>query len=204
MSSFTVSKRITRRQADSLAGATETNAYNNSVGDDKAEREKCYTAPLTRSRALNKTLLSTSNQLFVYPFLVEEEILQSVSSQLTELRGDCLGVAGATQSASELCDFDDGDEDGNKEEDQVKDTSTRSRYLTIYETDRAKLQPGQFLNDTLVDFWMSWYDYCCSLCFNPTQMTLTGHMCLLTYRKGFLETNLIEIRTMYISFHLIS
>jgi Ulp1 family protease len=34
--------------------------------------------------------------------------------------------------------------------------SLRSHYLTIRENEMAKLEPGQLLNDTLVDFWMSW------------------------------------------------
>jgi Ulp1 family protease len=69
-----------------------------------------------------------------------------------------LGVAETPVAES---DTDDPD-DANAEENEVdrnpdsSDTSSRTHYLTIREDDRERLQPGQFLNDTLVDFWMSW------------------------------------------------
>jgi Ulp1 family protease len=126
------------------------------IKDDKAERAKRYSAPRTRARGTNKTISSENKLLVVYPFKVEEEVLRSISSQLTELSGDRLGVSDAAESASEIDDIDEGNEDGNEEEGQPRDTSTRTHYLTIREDDKERLQPGQFLNDTLVDFWMSW------------------------------------------------
>jgi hypothetical protein len=36
----------------------------------------------------------------------------------------------------------------------------RTHFLTILETDYDRLQPGEFLNDTLVDFWFQWYVMC--------------------------------------------
>eukprot|EP00804_Cyclotella_cryptica_P023147 CCRYP_000358-RA/>CCRYP_000358-RA protein AED:0.01 eAED:0.01 QI:1097/1/1/1/0.75/0.66/9/214/1028 len=126
------------------------------VNDDKVEREKRHSIPRTRSRGTNKALSSENKLLVVYPFKVEEEILQSISSKLTELSGHRLGVAEATESASETDDLDEGNDDGNEQEGQARDTSTRTHYLTIREDDKERLQPGQFLNDTLVDFWMSW------------------------------------------------
>lgn len=124
------------------------------VKDDKAERAKRYSAPRTRSRGTNRTLSSENKLLVVYPFKVEEEILRSISSRLTELSGDRLGVS--DESAPEIDDLDQGNEDGHVGDGQPRDTSTRTHYLTIREDDRERLQPGQFLNDTLVDFWMSW------------------------------------------------
>jgi Ulp1 family protease len=125
--------------------------------DNKAERAKRRSGP--RSRGRNTTLTSSENKLLVvYPFKVEEEKLQEISSKLTELSGDRLGVAETPVAES---DTDDPD-DANAEENEVdrnpdsSDTSSRTHYLTIREDDRERLQPGQFLNDTLVDFWMSW------------------------------------------------
>ena len=35
-------------------------------------------------------------------------------------------------------------------------TSERSHFLTIREEDMDRLEHGEYLNDTLVDFWMQW------------------------------------------------
>ena len=37
-----------------------------------------------------------------------------------------------------------------------KQIQERSHYLTIRNEDFARLEPGEFLNDTLIDFWMQW------------------------------------------------
>lgn len=31
-----------------------------------------------------------------------------------------------------------------------------AHYLTVHESDRGRLEQGEFLNDTIIDFWMSW------------------------------------------------
>ena len=47
---------------------------------------------------------------------------------------------------------------------QQEATTGRAHILTITGEDRDRLEPGEFLNDTLVDFWMRWYACNCSLC----------------------------------------
>jgi hypothetical protein len=39
------------------------------------------------------------------------------------------------------------------------ETKTRGRahFLTVRVEDYERLEPGEFLNDTLIDFWMQWY-----------------------------------------------
>jgi Ulp1 family protease len=37
----------------------------------------------------------------------------------------------------------------------------RAHFLTITREDRDRLEPGEFLSDTLVDFWMRWYVCTC-------------------------------------------
>jgi len=39
---------------------------------------------------------------------------------------------------------------------QVEASTGRAHILTITVEDRDKLNPGEFLNDTLIDFWMRW------------------------------------------------
>ena len=47
-----------------------------------------------------------------------------------------------------------GDEDDYKESSTL--SSSRTHYLTIRGDDFDRLDHGEFLNDTLVDFWMTW------------------------------------------------
>lgn len=42
---------------------------------------------------------------------------------------------------------------------QKEATTGRAHILTITGEDRDRLEPGEFLNDTLVDFWMRWYAF---------------------------------------------
>ena len=99
---------------------------------------------------------SKNKLLLVYPFKVDEEKLQEISSNLTELGGNCLGVAETFVEAEES---DNEAEDGNEadRDPALSNTSSRMHYVTIREDDMKRLSPGQFLNDALVDFWMSWY-----------------------------------------------
>ncbi len=90
------------------------------VKDDERERKR---------RLSTKT--STSNKvLVVYPFKIEEEILNAIPAELRALSDVIFSM-------------------------QESGTSKRDHYLTITESDKSRLEPGQFLNDTLVDFWMS-------------------------------------------------
>jgi Ulp1 family protease len=45
----------------------------------------------------------------------------------------------------------------NAKANSSKKTKSRAHSLTICEEDNERLQPGEFLNDTLIDFWMQWY-----------------------------------------------
>jgi hypothetical protein len=39
---------------------------------------------------------------------------------------------------------------------QQEATTGRAHFLSITGEDRDRLEPGEFLNDTLVEFWMRW------------------------------------------------
>ena len=128
------------------------------VNDDKAE--KAMRRKIQTRRGKNKPLSDSENKLLVvYPFEVEEEKLKAISSDLTELNGNRLGVdeVEAEEYDTDVTE-DDNQEDGADESNNNVENapSTRSHYLTIREDDKDRLEPGQFLNDTLVDFWMSW------------------------------------------------
>jgi Ulp1 family protease len=105
----------------------------------------------------NKKLPST---LFMYPFPfeVKEEKLQEISSELTELGG--YGFTDPEPTAGS--ETNSRDETESKEECVAANLdssiiSSRKHYVKIDEDDRKRLEPGRYCNDSIVDFWMSWY-----------------------------------------------
>ena len=102
----------------------------------------------TRSGVNKKKDEADNKLLLVYPFDFDEEELSKAASGLKELGGDLLGLDRTEVSAQ-------GQVDGDQVAEEMK-KSTRTHYVTIREDDKERLCPGQFLNDTLVDFWMRW------------------------------------------------
>ena len=100
--------------------------------------EEAKILPSDLSKYTQALLDDSRKVLLVYPFPVDEAFLTEAASGLTELGGDLLGVEGAQENGVA----------------QFLDEETE--YITIRQSDRDRLRPGQFLNDTLVDFWMCW------------------------------------------------
>jgi len=81
----------------------------------------------------------------VYPFDIDEEMLSEASRGLLELGGNMLGVQPIL-------------DDQPDEDDVTVGTRLppRTHNVIIRDEEYGRLSPGQFLNDTLVDFWMQW------------------------------------------------
>jgi Ulp1 family protease len=133
------------------------------VQDDKAEKAKRRKAPSRTRKGKNKLSNAENKLLVVYPFEVAEEKLRNISSRFKELSGDRLGVAETVPYESTTEDEGEDAAQRNASDDEEDENtqvghygSSRSHYLTIREDEMERLEPGQFLNDTLVDFWMSW------------------------------------------------
>lgn len=128
------------------------------VEDDKAEKAKRRSGPRTRSKGKSKVLSDSENKLLVvYPFQTDEEQLQRISSELKELGGDRLGVDEVTDvemedALGEEAAVEEGGENNRAE----TGSSSWTHHISIREDDKERLEPGQFLNDAIVDFWMSW------------------------------------------------
>ena len=52
--------------------------------------------------------------------------------------------------------IEEDEESRNKLPSDVDSKTQYAHYLTIHESDVGRLEQGQFLNDTIIDFWMSW------------------------------------------------
>jgi hypothetical protein len=129
------------------------------VEDDEAEKAKRRSGPRTRPKGKSKMLSDSENKLLVvYPFKVDEDQLQHISSELNELGGDQLGVDEVVTDA-EMLDAPEEDsevEEGGENNPAETGRSSRTHHISIREDDKERLEPGQFLNDAIVDFWMSW------------------------------------------------
>ena len=83
-----------------------------------------------KERGACQPRLQSRKVLVVYPFKIEEEILNAIPAELRALSD----VIFSTQESG---------------------TSKRDHYLAITESDNSRLEPGQFLIVTLIKFWMS-------------------------------------------------
>jgi len=96
--------------------------------DDEVKRERCHST---------KHISSSTNGIVKNPFHFEEQILQTISSQLTELHDNRVGFANVSK---------------NSDRSEVISHVRHGPFLSILESDRSRLEPGQFLNDTLIEF----------------------------------------------------
>ena len=93
--------------------------------------------------------------LLVYPFKVDEAILMEAAAGLKELGGDSLGVQTPHISGEQPTLAASLDQDIKGDITNIKG-SLRAHYTVICQDDKERLCPGQFLNDSLFDFWMLW------------------------------------------------
>ena len=114
----------------------------------------------------------------VFPFDAEEEIFEDACKNLQELGGKvpvdsedglkweapvlrkghdedsflASHSAAAAASASE----DDGEGGFSSTSSAPSKASTRTHFMTIRQDEMERLEQGEFLNDTLIDFFMRW------------------------------------------------
>lgn len=107
------------------------------------------------SQANNKKKGTTSEKpRLVFPFNADEEEFCRAASGLDELklaRESTSAESGMPSIQPQDSDLVEPQHDNEK----VKGSS-RTHYITIREDDVERLEPGEFLNDALVDFWMRW------------------------------------------------
>jgi len=115
--------------------------------DHQKERAGRMLRRITCSGGSKKKKDSENKLLVVYPFGVDEAVLSEAASGLKELGGDSLGVEVVNNDTNQPAGVDM--QDINNDGDNTSD-------LTIKNEDIERLCPGQFLNDTLVDFFMRW------------------------------------------------
>jgi Ulp1 family protease len=109
--------------------------------------------------------------LLVYPFDGDDELIEKSAKGLNEAStGDSYNADSSPEKAVvEAMEIDNADlevsdegkasigrSDKGEAEPETK-TRGRAHFLTVRVEDYDRLEPGEFLNDTLIDFWMQWY-----------------------------------------------
>ena len=127
----------------------------------RVTRSSTRSARLKSDREENKTIL-------VYPFDAEEDVFDNACKDLTEIGGKIItgrDAVGKNIWSDALSDMDSipsskassSDEDGATSTAATSTVSSgRTHYLTIRNDDMDRLEDGEFLNDTLIDFFMRW------------------------------------------------
>jgi hypothetical protein len=106
--------------------------------------------PKNRGRATKRNAFldgrPSDYALLVYPFAGDPAEIEKAADGLTEAAGTLTAGAGTISPAPS-----DDKEDGEGK------SRHRAHFVTITVEDYDRLEPGEWLNDSLVDLWMQWY-----------------------------------------------
>jgi hypothetical protein len=179
------------------------------IEKDDEERRKSLGSPRKqrRPRKGKASGLTDNPVLLVFPFGHDEERIDSAAEGLNEafrvlqrlddegvvVDGDRkvenTAVAGLDPSGSESepAEQTDIETDANEvvqaeNQQEPMKGSARAHFLTIRQEDFDRLEPGEFLNDTLIDFWMQWYVGCFRLYFPLYRCWDDAHYFSLIFR----------------------
>jgi hypothetical protein len=97
--------------------------------------------------------------LLVYPFAGDKKMIEKAAKNLGEANANSMleqesevDETATTHSVSPV----PGTSDDSSDARQAIKTRNRAHYLTVRVEDYERLDPGEWLNDTLIDFWMQW------------------------------------------------
>ena len=165
---FTEESRLDRDQAKKYTSAL--------IEDDLKDKQKRASMPGKRktrssSRAAKAKSESDDNKIhLVYPFDAEEDFLDNACKDLTELGGMLPVVEdgrfhwtkpansenSSSDSSSSVSASASASGDNAEGTSATSKATARTHYLTIRQDEMERLEPGEFLNDTLIDFFMRW------------------------------------------------
>jgi hypothetical protein len=97
--------------------------------------------------------------LLVYPFAGDKKMIEKAANNLDEAKANPMleqesevDETATTHSVSRV----PGTSDNSSDARQAIKTRNRAHYLTVRVEDYERLDPGEWLNDPLIDFWMEW------------------------------------------------
>ena len=168
------------RSANSIAGkasgaaaataTTETNENNQRGTRSNSKKETAKTKP----KASFLDGKDPDTVLFVYPFAGNPQEIEAAAVGLNEASGGSMLLLDEEQAQGQQQQASTKGEDDNKKLPGGENSSStgtapaaaavavaapsrRAHYVTIRLDDYDRLDPGEWLNDSLVDLWMQWY-----------------------------------------------
>jgi hypothetical protein len=126
----------------------EVDSRRKSVGSPQSTRSKSKTKRGTKSSD------KPNDVLVVFPFGAKEEVIDAAGESLHEAS---IGCSWNMEDGILSCTAEPDSDEHDESNDETENTSSRAHYLTVRHEDRDRLEVGEFLNDTLIDFWMQWY-----------------------------------------------
>lgn len=116
-------------------------------GLDKDEKDSYITAfqAKTRKKAVTPSKYKEHDTVLVFPFQAHEAELNSAAKDLIEASGK-LSADGDSMFAR----------NPTSESNPAENPMAKVHTVTIHGEDYDRLVPCEFLNDTLIDFWISW------------------------------------------------
>ena len=141
----------------------------------RSTRRSCRRGLLSTVSKRKKEFLGSrrgDDVLLVYPFAADAKLIEDAAKNLNEAEFHSLSnppknhidvdaACHSSSSAAKIQEVDKsclGDMTAAKDEQKplVNKVKQRAHYLTIRADDYDRLDSGEFLNDTLIDFWMQW------------------------------------------------
>jgi hypothetical protein len=101
-----------------------------------------------------------TDTLLVYPFAGDPEDMENAARGLNEPNGRCFDTDPMDIEAEDVSatsrEMTSEGKTGNAATEIETTTRGRTHFLTIRVEEYEHLEPGEFLNDTLINFWMRW------------------------------------------------
>jgi len=129
---------------------------------EKTKRLNSITSFNMQLHARRRNPYVDDNILLVYPFRCSSHIYYLATKGLTEADGHtCLFIDREQRAVDWIprSRIEMGMQEDNNiclPDNKRPSKLGRDHYITIGKEDVGRLEPGQFLNDTLIDFWMKW------------------------------------------------
>jgi hypothetical protein len=154
-------------QVDALDAARANKCSKLLLDDSRMDRQRRLRSIGSLVSRINDAFLTGRKQsdiLVIYPFDETAALIETAADGLDEVRGvprDNASTDHSNGGAALVPAADSGQESTedskDKENIMVKGKGQNRSHFTIAVSDYERLGPEEFLNDTLIDFWMRWY-----------------------------------------------
>jgi Ulp1 family protease len=138
------------------------------VEDSKKERKSRFEISPKKSQSSFLAEKKSDFILLVYPFAGDRNEIEAAANGLNEASGITLSDSGPTSSDEVDADTSVNPKsaasgqvsrlinDSKKPDTTQGKVRQRAHYVTVRVEDYERLEPMEWLNDSLVDFWMQW------------------------------------------------